>query len=81
MKDQEKPRSRRQGELSSTSDLQRVSSLQAAAALGSRARRCLVSKTAGELGGLDLLGNNAGIENRVSLIEMPLERMRRVAEC
>ena len=35
----------------------------------------LVSEAAKELGGLDLLVNNAGIENQVALTEMPLGGM------
>jgi glucose 1-dehydrogenase len=38
----------------------------------------LVSETAEELGGLDLLVNNAGIENKVALTEMPLVDWERV---
>jgi len=38
----------------------------------------LVSEAAKELGGLDLLVNNAGIENQVALIEMPLVDWERI---
>jgi len=38
----------------------------------------LVSRVASEFGGLDLLVNNAGIENQVALIEMPLATWERV---
>jgi glucose 1-dehydrogenase len=38
----------------------------------------LVSETARVLGGLDLLVNNAGIENKVALTEMPLTDWERV---
>ncbi len=38
----------------------------------------LVSGAAKEFGGLDLLVNNAGIENKVALIEMPLADWERV---
>jgi glucose 1-dehydrogenase len=38
----------------------------------------LVSETAKELGGLDLLVNNAGIENQVALTEMPLADWERI---
>ena len=38
----------------------------------------LVSAAAKELGGLDLLVNNAGIENQVALTEMPLASWERV---
>ncbi len=38
----------------------------------------LVSEAARELGGLDLLVNNAGIENQVALTEMPLTDWERV---
>jgi NAD(P)-dependent dehydrogenase (short-subunit alcohol dehydrogenase family) len=40
-----------------------------------RAKRRLVSEAAKELGGLDLLVNNAGIESKVALTEMPLGGM------
>jgi len=38
----------------------------------------LVSETAKEFGGLDLLVNNAGIENKVALTEMPLADWERI---
>ncbi len=38
----------------------------------------LVSETARELGGLDLLVNNAGIENKIALTEMPLADWERI---
>ena len=75
MKNPGKPRCRRQGRPSSTSALQSGNGLQAAAASGARAKRRLVSEAAKELGGFDLLVNNAGIESKVALTGIPLGGM------
>jgi len=75
VKDHGKPRCRRQGRPSSASALQSGNGLQAVADSEGRAKRRLVSEAAKELGGLDLLVNNAGIESKVALTEMPLGGM------
>jgi NAD(P)-dependent dehydrogenase (short-subunit alcohol dehydrogenase family) len=70
-----KSRCRRQGRPSSASALQSGNGLQAAADSRARAKRRLASGAAKELGGLDLIVNNGGIESKLALTEMPLAGM------